>query len=233
MRIQSVENNLKDFFMTKIISLRKQKSNKIKQRINTEKTFKKYIKMTEEKNKILLLLISMFGIFIGAICFRLAENSQLTQVVTENFKVLNNGIFQLIFLYLLKTDLIFFILSFFIGTSFIGSGISFITPMLKCLYIGYFSGYAYNEFELKGVLFCLLFLYPCFTITTTSLIFAANENIYMSKYIFKSLNGKTSTDNISIRLYLIRYLILLVINLVCIVTTAFLITFIGPKINII
>lgn len=219
--------------MTKVISLRKKKVNKNKSSIYKERKNKRINLLNEEKYKLFFLLISIIGVLAGAICYRLTENTQISQIVVESFNVLNSGEFKAVFLYLIKFDLIFILISFFIGTSFIGSSISFFAPMLKCLYVGYFSGYLYNDFELKGVLFCLLLLFPCFAITTTSLIFASNENVYMSQYIYKSLNGKTSIDNISIRLYLLRYLLLVAINIFCIIITSLLIAFIGPKINII
>lgn len=218
--------------MTKVINFRKRKAIKIKPVIHKNKK-ENFSKLYNERYKIIFLVISVLGILLGALCFRMTSNSQLSKIIVESFTTLNSTNFKFIFLYLLKLDSIYFIISFFIGTSFIGSVLSFIPPTIKCLYIGYLSGYLYNEFELKGVLFCLLLLYPCFTITTTALIFASNENVYMSQYIYNCLNDKNSTDNISIRLYLLRYILLFTIVLSCITVTAFLISFIGPKLNII
>ncbi len=218
--------------MTKVINFRKRKAIKLKPVIYKNKK-ENFSKLYNERYKIIFLVISVLGILLGALCFRMTSNSQLSKIIVESFTTLNSTNFKFIFLYLLKLDSIYFIISFFIGTSFIGSVLSFIPPTIKCLYIGYLSGYLYNEFELKGVLFCLLLLYPCFAITTTALIFASNENVYMSQYIYNCLNGKNSTDNISIRLYLLRYVLLFTIVLSCITVTAFLISFIGPKLNII
>lgn len=219
--------------MLKVIKMRKLK--KIK-RINVLKKDRKYISLNNfyrEKNKIFLLLVSILGIFIGVMCYKTIDNTNLTHIISELFSNLNSGNFKLIFLYFFKLDLICFLISFFIGTSFIGSVLSFIPPTIKCIYIGCLSSNIYNEFELKGVLFCLLLLYPCFAITTASLILASNENIYMSKYIYNCLNGKNTADNISLRLYLFRYILLFTITIIGIAITSFLILFIAPKINII
>ncbi len=217
--------------MTKVISLRRKYHTKIPKQ-HKDKNNTKFNKLNEDKYKILFLLLSIIGILLGAICFRVTNNTNFSEVVANNFNVLNSGNFKSVVTLLLKFDCIFFVISFFIGTSFIGSTLSFISPMIKCIYIGYLSGYLYTEYELKGVFFCLLLLYPCFTITTTSLIFASNENVYMSQYICKCLSSKNSTDNISIQLFILRYFLLLVINVVCIVITALIITIIGPKLNI-
>ena len=218
--------------MTKVINLRKRKIMKTKPIMRKERKNINFNKIYNEKYKFLLLLMSITGILFGTICYRFINNSQLTQAITESFSILNSNDFKSIFMYLFKLDIVYFLICFFIGTSFIGSILTFIPPAIKCLYIGYLGGYLYNEFELKGVLFCLLLLYPCFAITTTALIFASNENVYMSRYIYNCLNGRSTTDNISLRLYLLRYILLFSIITVCITVTAFLITFISPKLNI-
>ena len=217
--------------MSKVINFRTRKKvtkhviHKDRKKINLNQIY-------SEKYKLLLLIISILSVLFGAICYKNLDNIQLTQAITESFKILVSSDFKSIFMYLFKLDIVYFLICFFIGTSFIGSILTFIPPAIKCLYIGYLGGYLYNEFELKGVLFCLLLLYPCFAITTTALIFASNENVYMSRYIYNCLNGRSTTDNISLRLYLLRYILLFSIITVCITVTAFLITFISPKLNI-
>ena len=218
--------------MTKVISLKRKQQYKLPKH-HKEKSRLDFNKIYEDKYKIFFLIVSIFGLFLGALYFRLTDNVDLIEVVSNNFTKLNSSNFKSIFIFLLKFDCIFMIINFFVGTSFIGSILSFIFPMIKCIYIGFFSGYLYNEYELKGVLFCLLLLYPCFVITTTSLIFASNENVYMSQHIRNCITNKISTDDISIKLFLLRYFILLIINVVCISITSLVITFIVPKLNVI
>lgn len=219
--------------MSKVINLRRKRRNNFKQKYNKSISIKNFSKIKEDRYKIFLVFISVVGILLGAIAYRITDNSQIIKLLSDSICLLNSGNFKSIILYFIKLDALLYIISFFIGTSFIGSALTFIVPMLKCLYIGYFSGYLYNEFELKGVLFCLILLFPCFVITTTSLIFASNENIYMSKYIFECINERKSTDNISIRLYLLRYILLITINIACIIATSLAFSFIAPKISII
>lgn len=215
--------------MTKIIDFRKPKLRKKyyndKSSINLNNVFK-------DKYKFIFLLLSISGIFIGAVSYKIFNNTALTELITNSFSQVNSGSFNDVLLYFLRLEVMFFSISFFIGTSFLGSTVSFAVPMLKTIYIGYFSSFLYNQYELKGVLFALILLYPCFIITTASLIIAANENIYMCKYIFNCLNQKGTNDNISIKLYTLRYILLLTINMVAVVITSLMITVIGPKINI-
>lgn len=215
--------------MTKIIDFRKPK---LKKRYYSSKSFDGFKDMLKDKYKILFLIISVIGIFIGAIAYKLIDNQALTQMLSNSFIQINSGSFKDVLLYFLRLEGIFFSISFFIGTSFLGSTISFLAPMLKCIYIGCLSSYLYNQYELKGVLFALILLYPCFVITTANLIIAANENIYMCKYIFNRISNKSVSDTISVKLYALRYLLLIIINAVAIVITSFLITIIAPKINI-
>lgn len=216
--------------MTKVISIRTRK--KIKSKPLNYKDKNKFDMLYKERYKIIFLVIAISAMFFGALCYRMTDESQLSEIIAENFAILNSNNYKSIFIFLFKFDLLYLLISFFIGTSFIGSSLTFIPVSLKSIYIGYLGGYLYNEFELKGVLFCLLLLYPCFAITTTALLFASNENVYMSKYIYNCLNSKSTTDNISIKLYLLRYILLFTIIIASITITTFLISFIGPKLNI-
>lgn len=216
--------------MTKVISIRRNK-NKIKpNKRNSNKV--KFESLKNEKYKILLTLSAIISLLIGSLIYRLFPDAGINMIIDDKIQLLQNSGFRVIFFFLLKTDIIFFLISFFIGTSFIGNGFSFLSPMLKCIMIGYVGGYFYNIFELKGVLFCLVLLYPYFVITTASLIFASNESVFMSKYLYGLVENKNTADNISVRLYLLRYLLLLSINVVCAAVNSWLIVIIAPHINL-
>ncbi len=218
--------------MTKVISFRRKKGITHKTVKRTQKPGINTDIIKNEKNKFLLTVVSIAALLCGSLIYRFFPDQTVNSVINENVNLFQSGGFTAIFLTLIKLDLAFIIASFFLGTSFIGATVSFIPPALKCILIGYIGSYFYNEFELKGVLFCLLLLYPYFVITTASLIFASNENIYMSNYTFGMLRNKSTADDISIRLYLIRYLILIVINLACSAVNSGLICFLAPRINL-
>lgn len=215
--------------MTKVITLRKKKKSYLK----AERTKKSFApELLSEKNRVFLLLISLLCLLAGALIYRFFPNSDITSEIDSALNVLSSAEWNKIFIFFLQADLIFLIISFFIGTSFIGSVLSALPIILKCLYIGYQSGYLYNEYELKGVLFCLVLLYPCYVITTSSLIFACDESIYMSKYLFGTITNKNTANDISVKLYLLRYLILLIINIVCIAVNSVIVCFVAPKISL-
>ena len=213
--------------MTKVINLRRYT------RPNLSKRKKEYSResIKEEKYKIILLLISIISIIIG--CFIYKYNNQYTFESLNNFISMNKTYsFLSTFFYLIRFDLCFLILVFFIGTSFVGKFFVSIPIVLKSLIIGYISSYIYNEFKINGIMFCLIILYPYLAITISTLIFAANEGIYMCNSISNIINHKNTANDISIKLYFMRYAILLLINIVCTVANSLIITFILPKITI-
>ncbi len=215
--------------MTKVITLHKRK----KSYSITEKTKKKEkLTVIIEKNRIFLLIISIFSILLGAVAYRFFPNENIIESLNNTLEIFKTENFLNIFICFLQADLIYFILAFFIGTSFFGAVLSPLPIILKCFFIGFQSGYLYNYFELKGVLFCLILLYPCYVITTSSLIFACDESIYMSKYLFGTITNKNTANDISVKLYLLRYLILIAINIVCIAVNSAIVCFIAPKINL-
>lgn len=215
--------------MTKVITLRKRK----KSYSIAEKTRQKQrSNIVIEKNRIFLLIISIISILLGAVTYRFFPNENIIESLNNTLEIFKTENFINIFLCFIKADLIYFLMAFFIGTSFMGAVLSPLPLVLKCFFIGFQSGYLYNDFELKGVLFCLILLYPCYVITTSSLIFACDESIYMSKYLFSTITNKNTANDISVKLYLLRYLILIVINTVCIAVNSAIICFIAPKINL-
>ena len=99
--------------MTKVINLRKRKIMKTKPIMRKERKNINFNKIYNEKYKFLLLLMSITGILFGTICYRFINNSQLTQAITESFSILNSNDFKSVFMYLIKLDLIYFLISFF------------------------------------------------------------------------------------------------------------------------
>lgn len=215
--------------MTRVISLRKRYKTKIdipKKSINKINIF------NTEIFKIIYLAISIISILFGCIVYKNYPIEYITKTCNDFILKFQNGTYFEIFIECLKFDIFFYLIMFFVGTSIIGIPLTIVPLIIKSSLIGYFSSYMYCEYDLKGILFSLVLLYPLFVITTTSLIYSANESIYMSKYILNTITNKNTADNISIRLYVIRYAILFGINIVCIAVNSFLIITLANKFNL-
>ncbi len=220
--------------MTKVINLRKKyKSNfrPVKSKVKTVNKSKTMIE-NSEWFKIIFTFISIIFILIGCFIYRNNHSNIIDDICNSFIKGITNGSYFQIFTNFIKVDLLYFIIVFFIGTSAVGTPLTFIPLVLKSTYIGLISSHMYCEYNLKGILFCLIFIYPFFIITTTSLIYASNESVYMCKYIYNTLINKNTADNISIQLYLIRYLFLFGINAACIAINSFMIVLLSDKITL-
>ncbi len=215
--------------MTRVINLRKINKPKFefsKHDINKVNIF------NTELFKIIYLILSIASIFIGCFIFKNNQIEYITEICKNFITNFQISTYFEVLMSCLKLDILFLLIMFFIGTSIIGVPLTCIPIIIRCSFVGYLSSYMYCEYDLKGILFSLTLLYPLFVITTTSLIYSANESIYMSKYIFNTLTKKNTADNISIRLYLIRYAILFGINVVCIAVNSLLIVMLAGKFNL-
>lgn len=213
--------------MTKVINLRKYTKAKVnKNEIKYNKT-----PIKEERYKIILLVVTVFSILLGCIIYKYNNNTVFIDFNDYISRLKTINIIDL-FINVIRFDITFYVIVFFIGTSFIGKILVFIPPMLKALLVGYVSSYLYCEYKTNGIMFCLIALYPFLVITTSTLIFAANESAYMSNYVKDVITHKCTSDNMSIKLYIIRFIILLAINIVCAFLNSLFIAFIVPRINL-
>ena len=215
--------------MTKVINLRKIKKQNFKLHNNNSKKSinKSYLK--NDMYKIIFTIVAIVSIVLG--CF-IYKNYQIDIISDLSINIINqiqSKSFILILLSYLKFDILYFTLLFFFGSSLLGAPLTFIPIILKSVFIGYMSSFIYNEYSLKGTLFCIVLLFPIYTITTTSLIYAANESVYMSKSIFSLIKNINTANNISARLYLIRYGFLFIINFLSILIISLLAIVIANK----
>lgn len=218
--------------MTKVINLRKRQTVNFKPIKNTNSYKSKFTINKFELVKVLFTIISLFSIFIGCFIYKNNDIDSIKDFCLRYITSLQNTNFLQVFLYLFKVDFVYLLITFFFGTSLIGVPLTIIPISIKSVFIGCLSSFMYCEYNLKGVLYSLVFFYPLFTITTTSLIYSANESVHMSKYIFNTITNRNTADNISIRLYLIRYAFLCVINLICIAINSLLIIVLSDKFNL-
>lgn len=189
------------------------------------------IHITDNLYRLSVMCFGILSIIAGSIFYK-SNCNEIIELLNQQLSFIYSDKFSTILFQHIKIETIFFLINFILGTSFIGASISIFIPIIKCFITGIICSYFYNQHGLHGVLFCLLLLIPFMTITTASLIYASNESIYMSKYIFKTITNKNTADNISIKLYLIRYAMLYFSAITCSFINSFLIIKLLPLLNL-
>lgn len=218
--------------MTKVINLRKNYKNRYKPISCVKRKHNSFNFNNVELIKIIITIFSLIFLFSGCVFYKNNNTNFINEFCIKFISNLQSESWLDIFIYLIKFDLTFLLATFFFGTSLVGLPLNVIPMGLKCFLIGCLSSFLYCEYHLRGVLYSLIFLYPFLTFTTTGLIYSANESIYMSKYIFKIITNKNTVDNISIRLYLLRYTVLFIINVLCVAMNSLLIVMLSDKLNL-
>lgn len=212
--------------MSKVIRIKRPyRKVKAKKKINFADIF-------SEKYKVILLLVSISSVLFGSFIFNGFNDASFSQIIENKISLFESKELLKILLFFIKTELIYFAFAMVIGTSFIGAPLTIVPISIRCIVTGFLGEYMYNEYELKGVLFCLLFIFPYTAIATTSLLFASNESIYMSAKNYDTITNKNTADDISVKLYLLRYFILAIINCICAVFNSLLIVLFIDKINL-
>lgn len=215
--------------MSKVISLSKFRMRNRKSAVPTK--YKQY-KRTDSvfSYKLVLSLISIISIFIGSFLFSKIQFGLLSDFILKIVASLQNKNLISILKMLAVPEIISMLLSFILGTNLFGNFLITFVPALKLCLVGYFGALMYSRFELNGVLFCLIFLVPYFAATNTLLIEFSDECFKMSKELNQSvLQRKTAKDG-TLQLFLIRFIIILLIDLVFVVLNSILISSFGGKI---
>lgn len=178
---------------------------------------------------LLMCLIYIAGIAIGSVIY--PENktvSVLTIDYFNNFISYHNGdsflseVLFSIFTYL--TVLLCFFLS---GASMLGV---VIVPFLICwqgIACGNLSSYLYSEYALKGIAFNAIILIPSCLIFSACCFFAARESINFSLLLARLSFPKTKPANLYIdfKKYCGKYLVFIIISVLCTVIDILLSTF--------
>ena len=214
--------------------MEKKKQIRVRNKLNVRKYKRKNrifsIDIRNEISKIILLLLSLLSIIVGCIIYRNSDISILNDYIKNKIDFLCANSVLTIFTSFFKYEVLLIFLAYFIGTSYLGAPLVVLIPTIKCVIIGYLSSYMYNVHQLQGVLFCLVLFYPYFAITTSVLIFGTNESIKMCRLVYDCTTQKNTANEDFVKLYFLRYLIIVAITIVCIAINSFFITLLADKI---
>lgn len=202
--------------MNKVISFKRRRHTRLKKARQI-----KIPKFNIDLIRMLLLTVAVLSICIGCVAYRLYNNELISKFIEENIIARLSQNYLTVFLHTLEYIAFFKILTLFFATNLFGYVLSYIPVIIKCISIGYISSYFYNRYELNGVLFCLIFLYPFLVATTSDLIYLARESIQVSKYIYNRIINKSTANIFSIRLYFIRCVVVFIFDIILILINSY------------
>ena len=133
--------------MPKVIRIKKPRAKKNTPVISRRRLENLALAVKNEGFKIILLLICIASVTAGSLIYRFSPNSEINSFFNEKLVMLQNSAYYGIFVFLIKTDFLFLLISFLAGGCCFGAFLTPISPALKCLTLGYLGSYMYNCFE--------------------------------------------------------------------------------------
>lgn len=158
-----------------------------------------------------LLIIFFIGLIVGSMSIK--SNNLIIKYITDFYEhILNNKnefTYISILLNVMLISIIPLILSFFIGVSATGVPISVAIEFFLGILLGIISGYTYEVYLLKGLLFCAVNLFPAAIILVVTSIYAIEESMNMSIYMLSLCTGLRTTKLPNIKRYCLKFLLYL------------------------
>lgn len=169
----------------------------------------KLIKEIFENSRLYLLLAFFIcGVLIGSIAIKNTDSIIINEIrsIVDSYKALRmqEGLTNS-FLFSLTINLVFVILSVFLGFSLIGYPLIMWIPFARGLGIGVVCGYLYSEFKFAGLGYAVLTLYPAAVIAITSIVISCNDSCEYSKNAYrKAILGRGQFERGETKIFLTR-----------------------------
>lgn len=173
-----------------------------------------------KKNQKLILLTTVLicGVLLGVLFVKYANNAtylSLQNLAKAHFKQSEAQSVWLNILSNFGTDCIYISIAFLLGLCLAGEPFLWLLPLVKGLGIGTVSACLYKAYTLRGLEYYALFLLLPNVLSAAVLLFSCNESILFSRDINCSLLKRADRfDGFNaIKLYMLRYFVLLIIML--------------------
>ncbi len=208
---------------------------KIKAYSNKSKLIKNNILKNNQK-LIILTFLFIIGLLLGASCVKNSNEFMLDRIkeLIDAFflKKTNQSILKNFSSFFLS-DMLFIIISAACGLCIIGEPAIWALPFIRGLGIGAITGYLYNNFNINGFMFSLLYIIIPSTISVSFLIICCKENILSQKELRQKLNNQsTESGNQYLKLFAVRNLIISAFTSISALAGSLLIYLLGNKISI-
>ena len=168
----------------------------------------------------LLMILLFLGIALG--CMEVKHSSEtfdnLLQYIIKDFFTRRAQVpFYKSFLYSFLSSFFIILILFFIGLSPVGFPVILLVPFFRGFGLGIVSGYLYQQYQLKGIAYSLLTIYPYSILSVTALVLCSLESWKMSARLitvfhhskFNSLDFSRES-----KIYLVRFIFYLGIILI-------------------
>ncbi len=166
----------------------------------------------------LLFVIILSGLLLGNILIKGNQDTyNSVKTIFENYiSSLSGQTLLHIFIIQLAVNLSGVFLNLVFGLCAIGFSVPCISLFIKGLSIGALSSFMYSEFALKGFGYCMLVFFPVQIFMCLILLRTGKDSFEMSFSLLKTLTDrKQKTGEITdIRLYLFRYVFLILLTCV-------------------
>lgn len=196
-----------------------------------------YLTETIKKERSLLIfttIIFIIGIVVGSLFINLITKDDKNLLISQvelffnSIKKLNNSVFGInIFLKeLLDNGLQLFII-FVLGISMIGIPAVIVILFFKGFMLGTTLGTIILKFKLKGILGCLLYVFPVMILNIIVYIYFSFFAVHVSVKFLKALIKK---ENLNFRTFLGKYILTFLISILCMTILCLLDAFLTPLI---
>lgn len=132
----------------------------------------------------------------------------------------------------LLRDCVFLLIPFIFGLCLIGEPIAWLEPVFRGLGIGLISGYLYRTYNIDGMKFYGIVMLIPFVLSSSIMLAACHESILMCRDINRKIKDNTVIPNKFIKLYLIRYAVLLVSEILISIISTINIRFLAEKLTL-
>lgn len=167
----------------------------------------------EVKGGIIAVALFAAGMIIGSGMLRSETDSIISVVeIFDSFVAqrLENKVSEIL-VNSLCVNIVCIILAFVSGCSCIGLPLAVALPVVKGLGTGFLGGYLFSQFAMSGIGYYLLTILPGAVISNSLLIIMCNSACFMSVDILAVVLSKKQPEDCSIKLYIKKFLIILLI----------------------
>ena len=196
-----------------------------------------YLTETIKKERSLLIfttIIFIIGIVVGSLFINLITKDDKNLLISQvelffnSIKKLNNSVFGInIFLKELLDNVLQLFIIFVLGISMIGIPAVIVILFFKGFMLGTTLGTIILKFKLKGILGCLLYVFPVMILNIIVYIYFSFFAVHVSVKFLKALIKK---ENLNFRTFLGKYILTFLISILCMTILCLLDAFLTPLI---